>query len=215
MKDMMDELAATTRETGTGRTPAGEGRRVVLRRTYPAGIADVWDAITTAERISRWFLPIEGDLRLGGRYQLEGNAGGEVLACEPPHLLRISWVMGEPAPESFSEVEVRLSTVDGGTLFELEHTATVPPQMWDQFGPGAVGVGWDGALLGLALHLASPGAEVSTEDKMAFLMSDEMRGYLAACSQAWGEAYRASGANPEAVRASVAATTAFYVPPAQ
>ena len=44
----------------------------------------MWDAVTSAERIPRWFLPISGDLRLGGRYQLEGNAGGEVLECAPP-----------------------------------------------------------------------------------------------------------------------------------
>ncbi|WP_308168107.1 hypothetical protein [Nonomuraea sp. NEAU-A123] len=44
----------------------------------------MWDACTSAEHIPRWFLPIEGDLRAGGCYRLEGNAGGEVLACEPP-----------------------------------------------------------------------------------------------------------------------------------
>jgi uncharacterized protein YndB with AHSA1/START domain len=213
VKDIMDQLAATTRETGTGKTPVGEGRTVTLRRTYSADITDVWDALTTAERINRWFLPVSGDLRLGGHYQFDGNAGGEVLECEPPQLLRVSWVMGEQTPDSFSEVEVRLTPVDGGTLFELVHTATVPPQMWDQFGPGAVGVGWDGGLLGLAQHLESPGTEMSTEQKLAWSMGDEGRRYLTASSQAWGEAYLASGASPEAVQAAVAATTAFYVPP--
>jgi uncharacterized protein YndB with AHSA1/START domain len=81
-------------------------RTVVVRRAFPAPIEDVWDACTTAERISRWFMPVTGDLRLGGKYQLEGNAGGEMLNCEPPRLLRVTWVMGEgPA----SEVEMRLS----------------------------------------------------------------------------------------------------------
>jgi uncharacterized protein YndB with AHSA1/START domain len=212
MSEIMDELAATTRETATAKTPVGEGHTVVLRRTYPADIDDLWEAVTTAERINRWFLPISGDLRLGGHYQFEGNAGGEVLVCEPPRVLRVSWVMGEPSPDSFSEVEVRLSPVDGGTLFELEHTATVPPEMWDQFGPGAVGVGWDGALLGLALHLASGGG-VSIEDNEAWAASDDGRRFLTASSRAWGEAYRAAGASPDVAGAAVAATTAFYVPP--
>ena len=39
------------------------------------------------------------------------------------------------------------------TTLVLEHTAIVPDEMWAQFGPGAVGVGWDGGLLGLSLHL--------------------------------------------------------------
>lgn len=38
----------------------------------------MWDACTDPERIPRWFLPISGDLRLNGRYQLEGNAGGAI-----------------------------------------------------------------------------------------------------------------------------------------
>jgi hypothetical protein len=29
-------------------------------------------------------LPISGHLRLGGRYQLKGNSGGEITACDPP-----------------------------------------------------------------------------------------------------------------------------------
>jgi uncharacterized protein YndB with AHSA1/START domain len=212
VKDIMQELAATTRETSVGPTPVGEGRVVRLRRTYPAAIAEVWDALTTAERVNRWFLPVSGDLRIGGRYQFEGHAGGEILACEPPRRLRVSWVMGEPGPDAFSEVEVRLSEVEGGTEFELEHTATVPPEMWDQYGPGAVGVGWEGGVLGLALHLA--GRDMSTEDKATWLISDEAREFMTGSSQAWGEAYRASGASPEAVAAAVAATTAFYVPSA-
>jgi uncharacterized protein YndB with AHSA1/START domain len=206
VKDIMAELAATTRETGT----VPEGRTVVLRRTYGADIADVWDALTTAERITRWFLPISGELKLGGHYQFEGNAGGEILACEPPGLLRVSWVMGDPT--AFSEVVVRLTAVDDGTLFELTHTATVPAEFWDQFGPGAVGVGWDGALLGLALHLRDGGAHAS--DHEGFERSPEGQQFLTASARAWGEAHRASGATAEVAEAGATATTAFYVPPA-
>ncbi len=37
----------------------------------------------------------------------------------------------------------------------LEHIAHVEGDLWDRFGPGAVGVGWDLALMGLARYLAS------------------------------------------------------------
>ena len=69
----------------------------------------------------------------------------------------MTWVYGEEASDAdVSEVELRLSTVDGGsTRFEFEHTAVVPDEMWAEYGPGAVGVGWDGGLLGLSLHLAA------------------------------------------------------------
>src|SRR5260370_1198987 len=42
----------------------------------------------------RALLPIIGDLRLGGHYQFEGNAGGTFTRCEPPRLLSVSWEIG-------------------------------------------------------------------------------------------------------------------------
>ena len=72
MKDLVDEINAVHRAVRVD----GENAAVVLRRTYPAAVADVWDALTSPERIARWFLPVTGDLHLGGKYQLEGNAGG-------------------------------------------------------------------------------------------------------------------------------------------
>ena len=95
MIDIVREIEAVQREVGSGRIPAGEGRTVRLRRTYEAPIDDVWDALTNPERIGRWFLPISGDIRLGGRYQFEGNAGGEILECDRPRRVRVTWVYGE------------------------------------------------------------------------------------------------------------------------
>ena len=52
------------------------------------------DAVTSAERIPRWFLPVSGRLELGGRYQLEGNAGGTIRRCERPSHLGLTWELG-------------------------------------------------------------------------------------------------------------------------
>ena len=168
--------------------------------------------MTNPERISRWFLPISGDLHVGGHFQLEGNADGEVLACEPPHRYRVSWVYGEvTSPSDISELEVRLTSVDdGSTRLELEHTAIVPDEAWAMFGPGAVGVGWDGGLLGLDLHLRLPGESI--EDPIAWQVSEEGRAFNTRSSEAWGAANVAYGADPEAAAAAVANTTAFYAP---
>lgn len=210
MIDIVREIEATQREVGTGRLDAGEGRVVRLRRTYDAPIDEVWDALTSPERIGRWFLPISGDYRIGGRYQFEGNAGGEILSCDRPNRLRVSWVYGEvTSPADVSEVEVRLTPAgDGATTLELEHTAIVPEDRWTEFGPGAVGVGWEGGLLGLELHLRGG----SVGDPMAWQMSEEGRDFATRSSQAWGVAYEASGADPSAVAQAVANTTAFYAP---
>ncbi|MER5177460.1 hypothetical protein ABT009_03625 [Streptomyces sp. NPDC002896] len=60
--------------------PEGHARTVLVRRTYDAAIEDAWDACTDPRRISRWFLPVSGDLRLGGHYRPEGNASGGILS---------------------------------------------------------------------------------------------------------------------------------------
>jgi uncharacterized protein YndB with AHSA1/START domain len=212
MVEVAQEVAAIQREVGTGTIPAGEGKRVTLRRTYNASIEDVWDALTSPERIGRWFLPVSGDFRLGGTYQFEGNAGGKILACEKPNRLLATWVYGSEDPAAISEVEIRLTAAgDESTIFEMNHTAVVPDEMWDTFGPGAVGVGWDGGVMGLGLYL-STGATV--DDPVAWQMSDEGREFYRLSSNAWGEASRAAGADEETVAKNVAATTEFYAPSA-
>jgi len=210
MIDIVKEIEATQREVGPGAHAAGDGRSIRLRRTYKAPIDDVWDALTDPERIGRWFLPISGDYRLGGTYQFEGNAGGEIVACEKPHRLRVTWVYGEvSSPADVSEVEVRLTAAgDEATTLELEHIAIVPDEFWTTYGPGAVGVGWEGGLLGLALHLSGG----SVGDPIAWQSSDEGRDFNTRSSQAWGAASAAAGEAPEAVATMVANTTQFYAP---
>ncbi|WP_194846732.1 SRPBCC family protein [Mumia zhuanghuii] len=210
MKDLIEEMQDVRRRVEDGTLPAGKAKVVRLERSYPASAEEVWDAVTSAERIPRWFLPVSGDLRLGGSYQLEGNAGGEIRVCDPPHRLVVTWVMGEPTPEDSSLVEVLLGPADGGgTRLELVHTAVVPPEMWDQFGPGAVGVGWDLALLGLWAHLT--GLALGSPEQLD--KDPGIRACMTASSSAWGEALAATGATPDDVTAKVTATTAFYVPP--
>lgn len=212
MKDLIDELTDATRTVGSATLPAGEAHVIELTRTYPAELAEVWDALTDPSRIARWFLPVSGDLRVGGTFQLEGHAGGEIRVCEPPSRLLLTWGMGAPSgAEDDSIVEVRLRAVDDDhTEFTLTHTAVAPPEMWDTYGPGAVGVGWDGALLGLAALFA--GVEMPPVEEVEH--DPSMRGFMTASSESWGAAYAASGVDGETVARVVAATTAFYVPPA-
>jgi uncharacterized protein YndB with AHSA1/START domain len=217
MSEIIDQISQAYRAVrtgggGTGGSGTADGgtvtRTVVIRRAFPATIEDVWDACTSAERIGRWFMPVTGDLRLGGKYQLEGNAGGEILDCAPPRLLRVTWVMGGgPA----SEVEVRLAPDGADTVLELAHTTVVDPAFWTKYGPGAVGVGWDLALLGLFLYLGT--GNDRPEDPAAWAMNPDAREFITRSSEAWGVAYAQAGASEAEAAAAVAETTAFYLPP--
>ena len=120
-----DHLRLMTRAVRDEERDGRPGRTVVAERTFETAIEDLWDAITSAERIPRWFLPISGDLRLGGRYQLEGHAGGEITACDAPHHVAMTWEFGGDV----SWVDVRLTEVDDGTHLVLEHAARVDPRV--------------------------------------------------------------------------------------
>ena len=220
MADTSTQISAVERKLRSEERDGREAWVQSLSQNYPSPIDDVWDAVTSAERIPRWFLPISGELRLGGRYQLEGNAGGEILECAPPEAgaarYRVTWEFGG----SVSWLTVRLSeTADGGTRFELEHTAVaadIPPGFWEQFGPGATGVGWDGGLLGLALHLTG-GEGPTPEEAEAWAFTEEGRAFYRASADAWGAVQAASGADREAAARAADATYAFYTgetPPA-
>ena len=112
------------------------------------------------DRIPRWLGPISGDLRLGGHDQLEGNAGGTIETCDPPRHLGVTWEY----EGGISWVDVHLAESGDDTTLRLEHFAFTDDfaDKWDEFGPGAVGIGWDLTLLGLAEHLAT-GADVNPD----------------------------------------------------
>jgi uncharacterized protein YndB with AHSA1/START domain len=148
VRDMLEELAAAHRAVGRRAGRDGEVVAVRLRRAYDAELTDVWDAVTDPARLARWFSPVSGELRVGGTFQVEGNAAGEVLQCAPPEHFRVTW--GGPT----SLVDVRLTADGESTVVELEHS--VPIEI-AQSGAGAlfVGPGWDAGVLALGLSCAA------------------------------------------------------------
>jgi len=206
--DLISRVGAVVR-TVEGRDCNGKPARVVVAtRVYDTDPADLWDCITNAERLPRWFLSVEGDLRLGGRYQLKGNAGGEITRCDAPRRLEVTWEFGGDV----SWVNVTLEPkARERTLLTLEHIAhvDVKREFWEQFGPGAVGVGWDLALNGLTLHLETRAAVDSTKYE-AWTMSPEGKAFISASSEGWRKASIAFGTPETAANAAAARTTAFY-----
>ena len=211
MIDVYDHVSAVERRVGSRTLPAGQARVVTVARTFAAPVDDVWDACTNPERIPRWFLPITGDLRVGGRYQLEGNAGGVVERCDPPGGAGVpgfvaTWEFGDQV----TGIEVRLTPGPGGhTLLTLDHVGHVDDAFWAEFGPGAVGIGWESGLLGLAGHLGAPG--VPTPDQgPAWMASDAGRAFVTRSAAGWSAAHVAGGGDPVAARESADRTVAAY-----
>lgn len=204
--DVSEVVGAVTRQVKNVEREGRPARAVVATRVYDTDINDAWDALTRAERIPQWFLPIEGDCRLGGRYQLQGNAGGVITVCEPPRHLAATWEFGGEV----SWIDVRLESVSTNkTRLTLEHTAVIDDARWDEFGPGAAGVGWDLGLLGLYLHFASKGAVV-IEEGQAWAAGDDGKIFQRLSSDDWCRASIVSGTDAAKARAAADRTTAAY-----
>jgi uncharacterized protein YndB with AHSA1/START domain len=99
-----------------------------LRRTYDAPIELVWELVATGDGLSSWLMPNDFEPVVGYRFTFtdrprrpfyDGIVGCEVLALEPPRLVRFSWT-GGPVD---TVVTFELLALDANrTTLELTHT---------------------------------------------------------------------------------------------
>ncbi|MBJ7403056.1 MAG: SRPBCC family protein [Bradyrhizobium sp.] len=202
--DVARVLGLVTRSVRSFDKDGKPASAVTLTRLYDTSVDDLWDAVTSRERIQRWFAPVEGDLRLGGRYQVKGNAGGTITSCTPPTHFAATWEFGGAT----SWIDVTLSGERSQARLTLEHTAIIEDH-WNQFGPGAVGIGWDLALAGLERYLAT-GASVDHEAAEAWMVSAEGKDFMTTSGEHWRAAHVASGVDPGEAKQRSDRTIAFY-----
>lgn len=207
MTDPVHETLGAVARSATAREENGRmAFEIVAAREYNTGAADLWDALTNPVRLEQWFLPVTGELQEGGNFQFEGNAGGEIRECAAPASLVVTWGMGEDT----SLVSLKLEEVAADcTRLTLEHTGKVAPEFWEQYGPGAVGIGWDMALFGAAEHLL-PEPAVTRANAETWMMSDEGKSFSRESGAAWGEAAIAGGDEPAAAERAAATVIGFY-----
>lgn len=203
----IDPRADTVRRTVGRRTlDTGEAAVVTVSQTYRTTAEDLWDACTDRDRLPRWFLPVSGDLAVGGRYRLEGNASGEILSCHPPRSFTATWEFGGKT----SWIEVSVVAEPGGyARLEISHIAPADDEHWQRYGPGAAGIGWDQALLGLGLHLDT-GEPVDPAAFAAWSTSPDGLRFVADSGHGWYDADVAGGTDAAVARERAERTVAFY-----
>ena len=210
--DPVTESVATRRTVRSAERDGVATKVVVGSRTYPTDQADLWDAVTNPERLPRWFAPVTGDLQAGGRFQVEGNAGGVIESCVEPETFAATWEFGG----STSWLTVQLTAVADGTTLKIAHESPVGAPLyasfWEQYGPGATGIGWDLALLFLARHVAT-GESFGPDAEAAFSASAEGRSFIAAAAESWGDAAIADGDDPDEARTAASNSAEFFTPP--
>lgn len=203
--DITQFLQSTSRELASGIKDGEPVKILKASRTYATDQESLWNLVTNPEKLQQWFLPLEGDLKVGGRFQFQGNAGGEILACKKPDFVHVTWEMqGQP-----SWVELHFTAAEGGTTLVLQHTASVPKEFWDTYGPGAVGIGWELGLLGLDMIVIT-GETMKDEDKHTWPGTPEGKEFVKASSEGWAQASIADGTPPAAANEARDQVFKFY-----
>jgi uncharacterized protein YndB with AHSA1/START domain len=175
---------------------------VTVTRRLDAAVEAVWAVLTEPEHVRRWFLPVTGELRTGGTYQLEGNTSGDILTCEPPAHLVVTF------GGASSVVDLRLSADGRQTLLSFDHS--VPVEMaGSSAGALYVGPGWDGAVTSLSRYLDGE----LTEDPVAAADSPESQAFSVASIAAWATIVEASGTtDADAIATARKAALAQFAP---
>jgi hypothetical protein len=84
--------------------------------------------------------------------------------------------------------------------------------MWALYGPGAVGLGWDMALLGLGMHVQT-GEPVDPEVATGLNFMPEGRAFLRLAADGWRDAAVTDGDEHGAATASADTAYAAYTTP--
>ena len=132
----------------------GDTVAVVFDRHYPTTPDDLWQACTDPERLARWFAPVSGDLRPGGRFTIHFDDADtpscRVVTCEAPTRLVWEW----PVRDVPSLVTVEVSEDGQGSRLVLRHDRLAAGQA------AGYAAGWDTYVRALDAHVAgTPGPE--------------------------------------------------------
>jgi uncharacterized protein YndB with AHSA1/START domain len=141
-------------------TGDAEAQTVTLVRSYRSPIGEVWNALTSPERIARWYGTIVGPVPrvAGDAFQVDIGGGmvrrAVLEGCEAPAGLMYTWWSGDDDP---GLVQIRLEGIGDETRVSVQHDR-LRPHRTIQYGAG-----WEQNLVALAGVVGATSAgEVST-----------------------------------------------------
>ncbi len=206
--DFSKAFGATVREVASGERDGRPTHIVRASRSYQTTQTDLWSAVTEKDRVQRWFGEVSGEFRLGGRFSIQGNADGRITICEPPKALALTWEFGG----NTSWVSAKLENTQDGVLLTIEHelpTDETSEAHWDNYGPGATGVGWELGMLGLTAYLAGNGQSTLAAGG-AWADGASGKNMLCEWAEAWGLAHVKAGTDHIVAMESADRTAKFY-----
>ncbi|WP_034647932.1 SRPBCC domain-containing protein [Cellulomonas sp. HZM] len=132
-----------------------DGRGVVrVEDTFATDVDDLWSAIADVDRLRRWLVDVEGDLRLGGAVSVRFTSGwegtGVVQECDPPHRLRVAMAEADESVDGAAGTEIVavVRAVPGGAHLTIEDRGLPLDEIHFH------GAGWRVHVEDLGVHLA-------------------------------------------------------------
>jgi uncharacterized protein YndB with AHSA1/START domain len=133
-------IGSTTAQGATG--------TVRMESTFDTDITDLWDAVTTPERVARWMGEVSGDLRPGGTIHSSWTStwegSGRIDVCEAPNRLLLTMQPGDPEETVIEAV----LTADGDRTKLVVEERGLPTEVLS-----AHGAGWQAHIEDLAAHI--------------------------------------------------------------
>ena len=207
-------LGAVARAVEDGAHDGSPVKVVVASAPTPTDVADLWDSAHRPERLARWFAPVSGDLEVGGRFQVEGNAGGEVLACDAAEAPRGH--LGVRRRASVGRRHTSTADADGDHARPAPHGRRRGNEHWDSSARApSASVGARPAWASRE-HLAT-GTARPAEEVEAWSASPEGQALMTGASDRVGRGRRRRRRRPRSLARRRAAHAAFYTgaePPA-
>jgi uncharacterized protein YndB with AHSA1/START domain len=140
---------------------------ITVEKVLPCSAEKLWHTLTSSELITKWLMPNDFVPAVGHRFHFRTTPMGdwdgvvhcEVLACDPPRLLRYSWKGGADSNPAYGSrldttVTWTLTPASGGTQLRMVHDGFVLPG--NKFAYDAMNPGW-GKVLDNVARLTAEG----------------------------------------------------------
>ncbi len=108
-----------TEQTPVGKTK-GQGWEIGVRKTFPVGTGQLWEALTTQPGLGYWLgTGVEADFKKGDTYTTAEGTTGDIRSYETGSLIRLTWHPKDlDAP---STLQIRLIPAKKGCTLSIHH----------------------------------------------------------------------------------------------
>jgi uncharacterized protein YndB with AHSA1/START domain len=101
----------------------GDTGTVRMDDLYPTHAEDLWEAITSPDRVARWLGTVTGDLQRGGVVQMSLVSGwtgpARIEACDPPYHLSL---LANPGGDDETRMQATLTSEGDATRLRIEES---------------------------------------------------------------------------------------------